>query len=334
MSQGSSSHSERFSSLSGTPAISRRNLPSIAEEDSLSQTGLETSQDVKIEGLDAEPSATEKNTGLGGVSDRTESPTLFKIAKMVWKEDQLEGTFKGIVPGLFLSLLFARGYISPAPVTFLQSKYTVIPYNLLYIVLLVATYRVIVSPHKIRLSAPKEMFRLIFTEYERRNPLRLFQYSGIAMPFLYGICLDMLVIQKLRDMIGPVDTPFNPPEDIQPSEAYKMILYPIWPELRKIALHLLMPAFFTLILSPVDVIVTRLAVQPVHGPPSASTEERDVEKNSTLMAPPSYLHLTTEQQPYHGFVDCFIRIRSEEGMGTLYRSYWLTFLGIWIPIVR
>jgi hypothetical protein len=191
----------------------------------------------------------------------------------------------------------------------MQTGYTVLPYNLVYIVLLVATYRlessslhpstmkfddgwsrVIVSPHKIRLSAPKEMFHLIFTEYERRNPLRLFQYSGIIMPFILSICLDVLVIQKLRDLIGPVDAPFNPPEDIQPSEAYKVILYPKWPELGKIALLLLMLAFFTLILSPVDVIVTRLAIQPVHGPSSLiSTEERDIEKNFTLVAPPSYL---------------------------------------------
>ena len=131
----------------------------------------------------------------------------------------------------------------------------------------------------------------IFTEYERRNPLRFFQYSGIIVPFLFGICLDILVIQKLRDLIGPVNIPFNPPEDIQPSEAYKALLYPIWPELRRIALHVLMPAFFTLILTPVDVIVTRLAIQPVYGPPSSliSTEERDVEKNLTLVALPSYL---------------------------------------------
>jgi len=110
------------------------------------------------------------------------------------------------------------------------------------------------------------------------------------MPFLLSICLDIFVIQKLRNLIGPIDVPFNPPEDIQPSEAYKVILYPKWPELGKIALLLLMPAFFTLILSPVDVIVTRLAIQPVHGPPSSlPAEERDVEKNFTLVAPPSYL---------------------------------------------
>ena len=134
------------------------------------------------------------------------------------------------------------------------------------------------------------MFHLIFTEYERRNPLRFFQYSGIIVPFVLGICLDILIIQKLRNLIGPVDMPFNPPEDIQPSEAYKVILYPNWPELGNLALVLLMTALFTLILSPVDVIVTRLAIQPVHGPPSSlSTEERDVEKGFTLVAPPSHL---------------------------------------------
>lgn len=75
---------------------------------------LETGQDVKKEIVDVEPSTPEKESAMNRVSDLTESSTLSRIAKKVWKEDvcmilflfsftlfkcysqQLEGIFKGI----------------------------------------------------------------------------------------------------------------------------------------------------------------------------------------------------------------------------------------------
>jgi hypothetical protein len=50
-------------------------------------SSLETSQDVKTEIVDAEPSTPEKEITMNGVSDLTEPPTLLRIAKKVWKED-------------------------------------------------------------------------------------------------------------------------------------------------------------------------------------------------------------------------------------------------------
>lgn len=38
---------------------------------------------------------------------------------------------------------------------------------------------------------------------------------------------------------------------------------------------------------------------------------------------------TTEQKPYRNVLDCFKRIKEEEGWGVLYRSWWLTLLGVW-----
>jgi len=56
---------------------------SISPSEKLSS--LETGQDTKKEMMDAEPKFPEKESGR--VFDFTESPTLFRIAKKVWKED-------------------------------------------------------------------------------------------------------------------------------------------------------------------------------------------------------------------------------------------------------
>jgi hypothetical protein len=84
---------------------------SISPSEKLSS--LETSQDMKKEIVNAEPRTPEKESVMNGISDLAESPTLFRIAKKVWKEDvrllfffsftlfkfysqQFEGIFKGI----------------------------------------------------------------------------------------------------------------------------------------------------------------------------------------------------------------------------------------------
>jgi len=37
--------------------------------------------------------------------------------------------------------------------------------------------------------------------------------------------------------------------------------------------------------------------------------------------------LRPEDDPYYGFRDCAERIMNEEGIGALYRAWWLTMLG-------
>ncbi|KAF8959480.1 hypothetical protein BDZ97DRAFT_1388365 [Flammula alnicola] len=324
-----------------TPVTPASTASGSDKKDAGPQPDREAGLDVKI---NSNTSLPDQNVVVGSVNDASAStvpaltgpPTFFGVFKSVWRTEQFEGIFKGFFPALFLSLLFARFYVSPAPVTYLHDQYTILPYNLVYIPYLVATYRIIVNPHKFRLAEPKAMYRLIFTEYERGHPFRFFQYSGLIMPLLFGIVFDMFVYQPLSKYnLQRLGVPFDVPSG---EDWYNFINHPNWMFWVRLAAHFSLLAVCVLLFTPVDVIVTRLAMQPVHGPPRAEpAEERDMEKlsaDAAVIAPPSYLHLTTEQQPYLGFVDCFQRIVKEEGWGTLYRCWWLTILGFWIPFIR
>ena len=51
-------------------------------------------------------------------------------------------------------------------------------------------------------------------------------------------------------------------------------------------------------------------------------------KRSSYIAAQSIFHsLRSEGDPYLGLVDCAKRIVAEEGWMTLYRAWWVTFLG-------
>ena len=50
-------------------------------------SSIETGQDVKREIVDGEPSTLETESTMNGVSDLTDTPTLLRIARKVWKED-------------------------------------------------------------------------------------------------------------------------------------------------------------------------------------------------------------------------------------------------------
>ncbi|KDR78992.1 hypothetical protein GALMADRAFT_244709 [Galerina marginata CBS 339.88] len=268
----------------------------------------------------------------GNANAISEAPNFLGVFKKVWKSEGFEGLFKGIFPGLCFSLFFVRGYVSPAPITFLQSTYTILPLNLLYLIFMITTYRFITTPHKIRYSAPRETLRHIFSEYERQHPFWSLHYSGLLLPFVVLICLDFFLVQWLYSLIGNVGPLLN---HFDGEEWWKVFNHPVWKEWAKVCAYWLIAIVSTIFLAPADVIITRLAIQPVHGN-SEPTEERDVEKllDAGVIVPTSYLHLTTEQKHYLSFLDCFYRIVEEEGWGVLYRVWFLTFLGCLVPYIR
>jgi hypothetical protein len=50
-------------------------------------------------------------------------------------------------------------------------------------------------------------------------------------------------------------------------------------------------------------------------------------RSNRIAAQSSCLSLRSEGDPYLGLVDCAKRIVTEEGWMTLYRAWWVTFLG-------
>ncbi|KAF9471323.1 hypothetical protein BDN70DRAFT_888258 [Pholiota conissans] len=256
-------------------------------------------------------------------------PTFFRVFMNVWRHDHFEGLFQGYLPHLILSMLTIRFYVSPTSLPFVGGR-LILPFNILYIYYLIAAYRLIVSPHKFRLAEPKAMFRLIFTEYERAHPFKSLQYCGLVLPFFANMIFTKFVFSTLSSWNERnIDSPFYTPPG-EEGEWYKYLSQPNWYCWMHIAMFVGLKVASTLIWAPVHVILTRLAIQPVNGPPNAEPmEDRDTDKllDLGLIAAPSHLHLTTEQRPYLGFKDCFTRVVEEEGWGVLYRCWWLTALG-------
>ena len=137
--------------------------------------------------------------------------------------------------------------------------------------------RVIVSPYPIRLAEPRASFRRVFTEYERsRYLLHFFLYTTASLPLLLSLLIEMLAVQPVRKAIGPIGDLFK--FDAEP-EFYKIFNHPQWDGWMRFGLHLVLAVCAVMVYTPLDVITTRLVVQPVNGKPSTeSMEERDVER--------------------------------------------------------
>ena len=131
------------------------------------------------------------------------------------------------------------------------------------------------------------MLRLLFSEYERSHPFKSLYQSGLVTPYLVEILVDMFVVQVLYEKLGGVGPLLDHLDD---EEWWKVFHHPIWTEWAKAAAYWLIAIISTLLLAPIDVIVTRLAIRPLYDSPDSS-ENKNEEKllDAGHVAPPSYL---------------------------------------------
>jgi hypothetical protein len=136
------------------------------------------------------------------------------------------------------------------------------------------------------------MFHLTFTDYERSHPFKLLQYCGLVLPFFLNLVFTKYIhIPLYEGNMRRMESPFY---TLPGDEGlwYKYLMQPNWYSWMRVGIHVGLVIAATLIWTPVHVILTRLAVQPVHGPPNAeSVEERDTDKlvDTGIVAAPSYL---------------------------------------------
>jgi hypothetical protein len=91
----------------------------------------------------------------------------------------------------------------------------------------------------------------------------------------------------------------------------------------RLSFFLAFSALSTLVLSPLEVIATRLSIQRNHSTDS-SANEIDAEYAGE---DEDVIGLRSEEDPYVGLVDCGKRMIDEEGFASLYRAWWLTMIG-------
>ncbi|KAG6851116.1 hypothetical protein H0H93_000996 [Arthromyces matolae] len=199
--------------------------------------------------------------------------------------------------------------------------------TLFYSFALVWIYRSISTRYKLEIfgTSIKDGVNALFTPWERTKPYKIVSPALLAT-LLHQIVLQIFAFHPLREML---DT--NKTHEI---ESVRIL---------KAAGILGLLIIDTLICTPLDVIVTRLAVQTNQNALLCTTDDSvdnttDIphDEKSTTLTPELELPVDTAAvtyrggnlEPYiHGY-DCAKKIVNEEGWGVLYRGWFITFLGL------
>jgi hypothetical protein len=255
-------------------------------------------------------------------------PGLLAMFKRVYSLEGFPGFYKGYMPTLLISVI--ASVISlilglskhPLPQPIRGSFYLGLFANLGYTVLLllltlpfsIIINRAITTPKVLPWFDPKLSLRVLLTPAERRRPWLLYLTPGLLASQIALAAYLALVLRNFRHLLLPNVVPGGIPNS--------------WdlPALRTVA-FLMIVILSTFILTPLDVISTRLLVQRNNGGVELNTGE---DENASVPEYPGgedVIALRTEQEPYAGLIDCAKKIMEEEGKEVLYRLWWLSLLG-------
>ena len=194
----------------------------------------------------------------------------------------------------------------------------------------------ITTPHKLSYLNLAESVRILLTPTERRRPWIIYFTPGLLAAEVSHIAIVVLGLGPLRRVLVPVLSSGSKEAN------FSMI---------KFSIYLGVVALSTAILTPLEVIATRLAIQRNHAAAEYNSVSQEVEGDGeetdqyigteedvigyVLCWPPSFRHdlpvhlgsLRNERDPYLGLIDCGKRIIDEEGLVSLYRAWWITLLG-------
>ncbi len=118
--------------------------------------------------------------------------------------------------------------------------------------------RSIVATRKLDLFKPKASLHYLLSDHEREKPWAIYQIPGLLPALVINVFINIKVIRPLHYLIFPV----NHPEDISVTETCL-----------RLACILLVTALGTAVLTPLEVITTRLALQRNHGSRDVPLEE-------------------------------------------------------------
>ncbi|KDQ57508.1 hypothetical protein JAAARDRAFT_35220 [Jaapia argillacea MUCL 33604] len=271
--------------------------------------------------------------GEGGVQPHTGPvvSTYFGMMKRVWKIEGWPGLYKGLMPTLLSALvltIFSVAFLdqsaaNPRRAGFYHGPSVGPLKTLLYssvdmlvsLPAVIITCRSITTPHKLPYFNALSSLRILLTPTERRRPWMLYLTPGLLATQVTEIAFVVLCLRPLTKLILPrqPDSPF-----------------PEFSPLRW-GLYFVLVLVSTAVLTPLQVIATRLAIQRNHASPEFNSvsqeEEGDSEETAEFSgAEEDVIGLRSEEDPYLGMVDCAKQILNEEGWRALYRAWWLTML--------
>jgi len=258
--------------------------------------------------------------------------SFFGMIGRVYRIEGWAGLYKGLIPtfmSTFLITLFLVFVVeSPKPRhgaynapeagvlgTLVYSTFKMI----ISLPTVIITYRAITTPHRLPYFKPMYSLRILLTPTERRKPWILYLTPGLMAAQIAHISYIVIGLGTIRRILLPELSAPGVPKMENISRV-------------RLAIFFVLVILSTSILTPLEVITTRLAIQRNHaasGFNSVSQEEEgDAEETTEYAgADEDVIGLRSEEDPYLGLVDCAKRIVDEEGYKTLYRAWWLTMLG-------
>jgi len=257
--------------------------------------------------------------------------SYFGMMVRVYRLEGVSGLYKGLMPTAISSLIVGiivllfidterpRHGKYRAPETGILGT---LIYSLGMLVLslptAILTYRSITTPHKLSYFNLMSSLRLLLTPTERRRPWILYLTPGLLAAELIHVGIIVLFLGPLRRVLLPElsQSGFDRPKV----------------SLIKLTIYFIIFCLSVVVLAPLEVIATRLAIQRNHASAqyNSVSQEIDGDGDETVEyagADEDVIGLRSEGDPYLGLVDCAKRIVTEEGWMTLYRAWWVTFLG-------
>ncbi|KAK2463238.1 hypothetical protein APHAL10511_004893 [Amanita phalloides] len=256
--------------------------------------------------------------------------SYFTMFGRVYRIEGVAGLYKGLMPTtfstLFVSTIILMFLDAPKP---RHGTYKAPDAGILgtliysFIMMLLAlptvilTYRSITTPHRLTYFNLMHSLRILLTPTERRRPWVIYLTPGLLSAEILHLSIVVLGLAPLRRLLLP-------------ALRNLAVSLPDVPTV-KVVIYCAMVTLVTLVLSPLEVISTRLAIQRNHASAEFNSVSQEVEGDAEDA--PEYggeedvIGLRNEADPYLGLVDCANRIIKEEGWSALYRAWWLTLLG-------
>ncbi|EUC61592.1 carrier protein [Rhizoctonia solani AG-3 Rhs1AP] len=258
-------------------------------------------------------------------------PAVISLFNVVYRTYRLEGWpgfYKGFMPAFVSTVLYTLWAILTipqhpqyiprcsmhAPATDISrallygfgTLVVSIPYEILF-------NRAVCTPHRLPWFKPMQALRIILTPYEIRKPWMLYFTPGL-LHYSKSHC-QLLIMSQLRNLSSPIGSGEQNWRTKFLSRSQIEILF-------------LFIICSTVILCPLEVFATRLSIQrnqsKVH-PTTDNTVEPPVEY---IGEEEDVITLRSEEDPYTGLVDCAQRMVREEGVGSVFRAWWLTMIGV------
>ncbi|WVR05998.1 hypothetical protein IAU60_003026 [Kwoniella sp. DSM 27419] len=256
-------------------------------------------------------------------------PTLTTLVGTLKRTKRLEGwwgLWKGMLPMLayttlvsIASIIFVGGSASRGP----KNTYSVpeaggirmglftIVLTLIALPMTVIINRSIITPYKLPYS-PATSLRVLLSQHELSKPYMLYLTPGLlATTFIHSLCVT-LIARTMRVFFLGASAPEDIAEDIS---AFRWAIFIVW------------QALATAWLTPLEVVGTRLSIQPNTGGAIPTEEDQGPPEGLSFCGTDEdVIGLRPTTDPYLGMIDCGRKVIDEEGWQSLYRGFWWTML--------